>query len=114
VNRSIITALVAACAFGALAQPASAADSRQRHAIVSYAQLDLASEAGAETLYRRLERAAERVCGNADHRRTSLVERRAFNRCVDSTLETAISAINAPLVQERFAARRGGSHVASS
>lgn len=60
-QRAIIFALAALVT----AVPAAAATNEERVSeTVSYADLDLTSEAGIETLDRRLDRAVRRVCGS--------------------------------------------------
>jgi UrcA family protein len=103
--RSIIISLAATIAVGALAQPAAAQD-RRGSAAVQYEDLDLSRERGAEILLRRLENAAQRVCGNAHHRRISLADRAAFGRCVDATLDAAVASVDEPLVSQRYAGGR--------
>jgi UrcA family protein len=59
---------------------------------VSYAGLDLSSPAGAETLYRRLKGAAERVCGSVDVRQLSHSAR--WSACYDKALADAVVKLN--------------------
>ena len=64
---------------------------------VSYADLNLRSEAGAQVMMARIEDAAERVCGGAPD--TRLLDRRAlFNSCKAKTFDRAVRELHAPLV----------------
>ena len=60
---------------------------------VRYGDLDLASRGGAETLYRRLQIAANTVCGVYERQYVQYVElRRERRQCVDTTLDNAVVA----------------------
>jgi UrcA family protein len=61
---------------------------------VRYADLDLNTPAGVETLYSRLRAAAREVC-NVDERRP-LVEVMAARRCYDQVLGTAVDDAKLP------------------
>lgn len=58
----------------------------------SYAGLELSSPAGAESLYRRLKGAAERVCGFVDLRQLSQSVR--WSACYDKALADAVGKLN--------------------
>jgi len=73
--------------------------------VVNYADLNLTDPAGARTLYARLKRAAEKVCGN----RPSQMELRAsmaYQDCTDNALNKAVDRVNS---QQLYAlhAKRG-------
>ena len=74
----------------AAAQPAHAGEPTVATARVSYADLNLQSEAGVRALYRRLERAAERVCDGADRRSIG------WRECYETALAGAVKNIGAP------------------
>jgi UrcA family protein len=61
-----------------------------RSIVVAYGDLDLAVQAGAETLYGRMRGAARAVCGPRDPRIMEL--RREWARCVDKALDNAVAA----------------------
>jgi UrcA family protein len=61
---------------------------------VSYADLNLASQSGVATLYRRLARAADQVCGDREAR--SLREFAAFRECRAASLNRAVQQIGHP------------------
>ena len=78
--------MFAIAALGALQSPAHAANPRRpSHAAasitVSFADLDLATEAGVTTLMRRVGRAADKVCGGRPPSFAHIEERRAFRAC---------------------------------
>jgi UrcA family protein len=89
------------------AQPAHAAASGPATARISYADLNLNSEAGARTLYQRLKRAAERVCDGVDRRGIGPRE------CYETALADAVNDVGAPRLQalhrgSGVSARRSG------
>lgn len=61
---------------------------------VSFADLDLGSAQGAQTLYDRLRSAARRVCGKADLRDIAGAER--VKRCRSEALDAAVVKIDHP------------------
>jgi len=63
---------------------------------VSYAGLDLASDAGAQILYRRIANAAERVCENGGSR--ELTATWARRRCERQAIARAIEQVGNPKV----------------
>lgn len=78
--------------------------------VVKYADLDLASEEGAETLYARLSSAAARACGNTpmawEHK-----ARKDFKACFDRKLEKAVGKVGHPNVQAVHAVRKDAAKV---
>jgi UrcA family protein len=85
----------------AAAQPAQAGTVPLASARVSYADLNLGSEAGAHTLYQRLKGAASRVCGTVDHRSP------ARRQCYDKALGDAVHSVGAPRLVALHGARAG-------
>lgn len=69
--------------------------------VVEYGELDLNSEAGAETLVRRLNNAAESVCARHDGRRPA---RQAASdaACEYDTTEVAVNDVNHPNVSAHY------------
>lgn len=75
-----------------IAQAANPAGVPSAH--VSYADLDLSTDAGARTLYRRIQGAADKVCPNVDLRDlTRSVEAR---KCRLDAIERAVHAVGSP------------------
>jgi len=65
-----------------------------RSLTVNFADLDLASAEGAQTLYGRLKTAARRVCGKADLRDLRAVE--DVKGCRAEALDSAVTRIDHP------------------
>lgn len=83
---------LSALSLGFLAAQAPAGERDVATMKVSFADLDLDKQAGAETLYRRIQFAARSVCGRADARE---IERRSqFHKCIDETVEAALKQVN--------------------
>jgi UrcA family protein len=72
---------------------------------VRFADLNLASSAGVQTLYQRLETAARRVCGSPDSR--DFEARRDWKRCYSSALNSAVSTIGNGSLSELHAEKNG-------
>jgi UrcA family protein len=64
--------------------------------VVSYADLDLNSRAGAEVLYVRLRSAAREVCSPFES--SELSRHVAWQTCIDRSLSSAVAQLNKPLV----------------
>ena len=92
--RSIALAAVAATAF--LSLPAQADDPRVPRVVVSYADLDLTTDAGVEALYRRLQVATRQVCRVfEDH----MIERSLKHRaCYDQVLAESVAKVNVEML----------------
>jgi UrcA family protein len=78
----------------AAVQPAQASEMAVSSITVVYSDLDLGTEAGARTLYRRLKMAANHVCGSVDHR--DLNRDRIWQQCHDQALDDAVAHVGAP------------------
>ncbi|HEX2788945.1 MAG TPA: UrcA family protein [Steroidobacteraceae bacterium] len=61
---------------------------------VAYAGLDLSQPVGAQLLYRRLQQAAQGVCGRLDPVDTAAYLR--WQHCYDGALQRAVLQVNAP------------------
>ena len=70
---------------------------------VGYADLDITTQAGAETLYERIQQAAARVCPPADSK--MLTQYVAVMRCRNTVVEHAVSSLSSPQVTAVYAAR---------
>jgi UrcA family protein len=62
-----------------------------RSATVRYADLNLATQAGVETLYHRLRVAARTVCGSPHERNIEL--RRSVRECSEAAIEDAVATV---------------------
>jgi UrcA family protein len=69
---------------------------------VSYADLNLQSPAGAQTMYARLENAARHVCDDRAGIRP-VIELRALHACVAAALNHAVADLDQPLVTSLYA-----------
>jgi UrcA family protein len=76
---------------------------------VAYAGLDVSQPMGAQLLYRRLQQAAQDVCGQLDPIDVSAYVR--WQSCYDGALQRAVLQVNAPelLAVYRSDAERGRS-----
>jgi UrcA family protein len=63
---------------------------------VSYADLNLNTEAGAEALYRRLRRAADQVCMSSGSLDAGM--KAAWRACYDKAMNSAVASVNKPMV----------------
>jgi UrcA family protein len=72
---------------------------------VSYADLNLASPAGAERMLDRIERAAEKACGGRGTQNRLLEERYVFRDCVRAAVADAVFGLNAPMVTAAYEGR---------
>jgi UrcA family protein len=114
-----IAAVLALTAGAALAQPPPV---QQRYSLdgqhivartdIPYADLDLASPAGRQTLKQRLDAAADAVCGGPAHPGDSY-HREAYLLCRDTAIRSALARLPAP-ARTRLAAERahGGADAA--
>ena len=73
-------------------EAAAAADSRA----VRYADLNLNTMAGAKVLYKRIQLAAEQVCGDAGSRQ--LDQAAAAKACMDQAIDSSVRAVNRMLL----------------
>ena len=96
-----LTALALATAIVPVAQADTTYDARSE--TVQYADLKAASAPGAATLFKRMNHAAQRVCGALQPRSLSLVEK--YESCVHRALGDAIASINEPAVSAYAEAR---------
>ena len=62
---------------------------------VSYADLDLSKSAGAQTLYKRIKKAARRVCGPVDNY-TFLTPAKTFRQCYEQAIADAVAQVDRP------------------
>ena len=95
-KHSIKTILV----FTALLSPAllPAAEPPGKSVRVSFAELDLRKEAGVRELYSRLQRASRTVC---DFNNPEIFHRnRQRENCFEETLDSAVSMIENPILEQ--------------
>ena len=99
-------ALVAICLLGVAT--AWADPSRTRSTEVSFRDLDMNTQAGAAKLYRRIQGAAQRVCG---YEPTLAQAQSIWQHCVLPTIDAAVAKVNNP---QLTALHTGGSSPAAT
>lgn len=89
-----LTLVCAACLIGNA--QAQSAEARFAHKVtVKYGDVNLSTESGARTLYRRIRGAARSVCGEEGR---SIDEQRMWARCVRNSMDEAVATVHSPLV----------------
>lgn len=84
----------------------------ERTATVRYADLNLATQAGVETLYHRIRVAARNVCGSPYERQLEV--RRSIRDCNDAAIENAVMTVEQRAQLPRLRAQlEAAAHVAS-
>ena len=73
-------------------------------AVVRYLDLDLTTEAGARTLFRRLMKAANEVCPVDEN---THYRNRIEHTCVYATMTTAVGNLNSPALSKLYASWTG-------
>jgi UrcA family protein len=103
-QRKLFAALATAAVLAfATAAPASAEMSRDTYeARIHFGDLNLQSEAGAETFLRRVHNEARGACGDRSGP-MPLTERRAIRACMSEFEERAVAALDNDYVTTRFA-----------
>ena len=97
-RRAFVPALVLACVTGtALAQDPS--DASVRVMTVHYSDLNLATTAGAATLYTRIVGAAHYVCGEEGYRNGVDIEH-YWNACYQTAVNDAVAKVHSPLLTQ--------------
>ena len=90
-RKSIVTVLAVAALAGGLATPALAADDTVT-VTVTYADLDVADPAGAETLSKRIDTAVDKVCARPDMR--DLKSMAAWEECKADAMSGALEQLS--------------------
>jgi UrcA family protein len=107
-SRLNISVIAAALALTALACPAATAHAQVQAGSlrVSYDDLNLSSPKGAETLMRRLNAAADKVCGwRPSPRQLRAVIR--FKACMNDSVSRAVAEVNSPQLTALHTGRTG-------
>jgi UrcA family protein len=100
-NRKLVAFVATGLAFvGSAAVAAPQYDTRE--ATVNYADLDLESAAGIESLYARIRSAVKKVCGTADT--LDIAAQADLRACRVAAIDKAIAAVG----NEALAARHAG------
>lgn len=73
----------------------ASAESGVKSQTVSFADLDLSKPAGAQTLYKRIQKAARHVCGPID-KYMYVTPRKAFRECYQEAIAAAVAQVDRP------------------
>jgi UrcA family protein len=105
-NRARASALVAILSVCSAAAYAAGPDpSAPLQVKVSYADLNIASPQGAETLYRRIRSAAGQVCFPGEQRNLALMANR--RACIEKAIIGAVTDVGSPLLTAVHEAHEG-------
>jgi UrcA family protein len=94
----VTTLLIGLLAANANATTKTAANENTRQAVVSFADLDLETTAGAKTLLTRIKVAARRVCGVNDVGLIAIEFRAQLHRCAEQATARAVADVDARTV----------------
>jgi UrcA family protein len=97
----VSAALAAAIGLGGQAS-ANRTDIRTESQRVPYGDLDLTTEAGAQTLAERIRLAAARVCQKASGGQSWIQLRRDYRDCVTDATQHAVAQVDKPAVHAVF------------
>jgi UrcA family protein len=114
-TRFCLTSLaaLAAVAYGS-ACPAGPLDQYVTHSVkVSFADLNLDSQAGAATLYRRIQNAARQVC-SPDPGDRAIQRYRDWKSCYDTAVGNAVGKVNSPLLSALHSSKSPDQRLASN
>jgi UrcA family protein len=73
--------------------------------MVTYKDLNLNSNEGTQVLYRRIQGAANEVCGKVESR--NLQGTGVKNACLDRAISQAVAAVNSPMLTRVYLAKTG-------
>lgn len=107
---SLVALTTAACL---LAAPVNA-DPSPPSVVVSYADLDLTTEAGAHTLLLRLKRAARTVCRETRLSIMGLESERRYSACMSSALNQSVQGVGSERLTRLYTGSPAASMVASA
>ena len=98
IAASLITLSWAACSTQARGADDTVVDVQKEVDVrkVSYGDLNLNTEAGAEVLYRRLRSAADQVCMSSGSLDAGI--RAAWRACYDKAMNSAVASVNKPML----------------
>jgi UrcA family protein len=98
VRAALVAGVTGLCLATAAQAGEAAAGTTRTLVVVNYDDLNLASPAGARTLYARLRSAAERACGGDPSGRT-LQEQMDYQSCYESALDKAVRKVDSAGLQ---------------
>ena len=94
-TTALVTTLLIGCLAATAHATTTASTENVRQSVVSYADLDLETEAGAKTLVRRIKFAARRVCGVNDAGLMAMEFRAQLHRCAEQATARAVADVDA-------------------
>jgi UrcA family protein len=98
----VISALVIVGGIATVSTARAADAEPRRTMVISYADLNVDSEAGAKVLYARLQQAAQDVCSPLESHELSV--RSKWLRCYDAALSSAVAQVNKIAVTQLYRA----------
>jgi UrcA family protein len=100
-NHKNLIVAVAAALIGSAALGANAGTVNDVPTVtVKYADLNLDTQVGAVTLYKRIRFAAKQVCGDADTRRIDLYAQ--TKACMDRAIVSSVRAVGSPKLASEY------------
>lgn len=93
---SAIASVGATTALAAIPAQAQPRNTVTTHVVVHYGDLKLNTNGGAERLYVRLDRAAERACGAEDWDQLFIETWSAIHACEQTAITRAVSQVDSP------------------
>ena len=93
-TTALVTTLLIGC-LAASAHASTTATTETRQAVVSFADLDLNTQAGAKMLLTRIKFAARRVCGVYDAGLIAMEFRSQLHRCAEQATARAVADVDA-------------------
>jgi UrcA family protein len=100
----VVLAALSATMLAGVTQAAAPGDYFPKQA-VTYKDLNLNSTAGIQVLYKRIQGAANQVCGNVDMR--DLQAMSVKKACVERAISDAVATVNSPTLTQVHLAKSG-------
>lgn len=100
----VILAVASGTMLAGVTQAAHAGDNLPKQ-VVTYKDLNLNSDAGTKVLYKRIQGAADQVCGKVDVR--DLQGMSVRNACLDRAISQAVAAVNSPKLTQVYVSKAG-------
>lgn len=97
-TTALVTTLLIGCLAASAHATTTANTAKVRQQVVSFADLNLETEAGAKTLVRRIKFAARRVCGVGELGLIAIEFRAQLHRCAEQATARAIADVDARTV----------------
>jgi UrcA family protein len=94
-TTTLVTTLLIGCLAGTAQATTAVTAEKVRREVVNYADLDLESKSGAETLLHRIKFASRRVCGLNDAGVMAIEFRAQRYRCAEQATARAVADIDA-------------------